>query len=414
MMTITRFRYLLIILMFALALSACGDNEATPDAEDSTASATSESEGQSLQDVQATAAFVPPTATVIGSGLGLPATSTPSAPPTPTPVPTTEAEPTATVDSELSGLRNPLTGELVEDPALLERRPLAIKISNAPASWVRPQSGLSDADLVFEHITEGALTRFTMIVYGKTPPDVGPIRSARLIDLELPSMYDASLVYSGTSIGVGQKLYNTEHWPRVLRPHEAGYYRTGANKPFEHTLYANPETLWEVLEEKGLNNPPDFNTNLTFSLEPPPGGSPASEIDFQYATELVEWNYNPETGRYDRWARGEPILDANYGEQVSAANIIAVTATHVEDANICEQVTNGLCVALSVEAQIWGSGPVTIFRDGQRYEGTWERSETKDMFTFYDADGEPIPLQVGNSWIQVMPTWYDDPVTSIP
>ena len=107
-------------------------------------------------------------------------------------------------------------------------------------------------------------------------------------------------------------------------------------------------------------------------------------------------------------------MDANYGEQVSAANVLAVTATHVEDANICEQVTNGLCVALSVEAQIWGSGPVTIFRDGQRYEGTWERSEIKDMFTFYDADGKPIPLQVGNSWVQVMPTWYDDPVTSIP
>ena len=172
--------------------------------------------------------------------------------------------------------------------------------------------------------------------------------------------------------------------------------------------------LWEGLDERGLNTPPEFNKTLTFSVEPPSDGDEATEIDIQYATELVEWNYDTDSGRYFRWARGEPILDANYDEQVSAANVIIVTASHVEDPNICEQVANGICVALSIEAQIWGSGPATIFRDGMRYDGTWEREGTKDMFTFYDASGEPIPLQVGNSWIQVMPTWYEDPVTSTP
>ena len=412
-----RSKFLIAILLMTLfVLSACRKDEPASDDEQSGAASAAENAGQVEADNTPTSVFIASTATVIGSGLGLPPTSTISAPPTPTPLPTTEvAEPTPSEDlNALDGLRNPLTGELVEDPALLERRPLAIKISNAPALWVRPQSGLNDADLVFEHITEGALTRFTMIVYGKTPPDVGPIRSARLIDLELPTMYDASLVYSGTSIGVGQKLFNTEQWPRVLRAHEAGYYRTGANKPFEHTLYANPAALWEVLDDKGLNNAPEFSTNLTFAIEPPDGGTPASEVDVQLATELVEWNYDPESGRYLRWAAGQPILDANYGEQVSAANVVIVTANHVEDQNICEQVTNGVCVALSIEAQIWGSGPVTIFRDGQRYDGTWERISSEDMFTFYDDAGDPIPLQIGNSWIQVMPTWYDNPVTSTP
>ena len=402
---------MLFILIAALAiLSACGGGEGSSEEQQTATSDFREPEINTP-----TAAFVAPTATVIGSGLGLPATSTPSAPPTPTPLPTTEAiEVTPTPTDEFEGLRNPLTGEPAEDPSLLERRPLAVKISNAPANWVRPQSGLNDADIVFDHVTEGALTRFTMIIYGKTPPDVGPIRSARLIDLELPSMYDASLVYSGTSVGVGRRLFNTEHWPRVLRPNEPGYYRTGANKPYEHTLYANPSTLWEALESKGFNTPPEFNTSLTFSDSPPPGGEPAGEIDIQFLTELVEWNYDPESGRYFRWARGIPVTDANYGNQVSAANVIIVTANHVEDPNICEQVTNNVCVALSIEAQIWGSGPATIFRDGQRYEGTWEREDLKDMFTFYDSSGDPIPLQIGNSWIQVMPTWYEDPVTFEP
>ncbi|MEM7014129.1 MAG: DUF3048 domain-containing protein, partial [Verrucomicrobiota bacterium] len=98
-----------------------------------------------------------------------------------------------------------MTGEET-DPARLQRRPLAVKISNSPPSFVRPQSGLNDADIVFEHITEGNLTRFTLIVYGDDPEKVGPIRSARLVDVELPAMYDAALVYSGASTGVSNKL----------------------------------------------------------------------------------------------------------------------------------------------------------------------------------------------------------------
>jgi hypothetical protein len=403
----------IIFLLLALSVTGCSNEEESPE-DTPTAASISEPEQQTLP----TTEFVAPTATVIGSGLGLPPTATIGAPATPTPLPTTEvASPTPDESQnpgEFDGVRNPLTGEPMEDSTLLDRRPLAIKISNAPALWVRPQSGFDDADLVFEHVTEGALTRFTIIVYGKTPPAVGPIRSARLIDLELPEMYDAALVYSGTSNGVGQKLFNTSFWSSVLGPNEAGYYRTGANKPFEHTLYADPETLWQVLDGRGLNNSPEFGTELTFGDEPPSGGTPASEIDIQYPTELAEWNYDPESGRYLRWVAGQPFIDANSGEQVSAANVVIVTANHVEDANICEEVANGVCVALSIEAQIWGSGPVTIFRDGQRYEGSWERLNSQDMFTFYDASGEPIPLQIGNSWFQVMPTWYDNPVTSTP
>ena len=151
---------------------------------------------------------------------------------------------------------NPLTGEQVDDPDSLNRRPLAIKISNAPAKWVRPQSGLNDADLVFEHITEAGITRFTIIVYGETPQKVGPIRSARLIDLELPAMYDASLAYSGSSEGVRQKLLNADFRPRILFAYEPGYYRTGEDKPTEHTFYGDPETFWRVLEERAPTRRP--------------------------------------------------------------------------------------------------------------------------------------------------------------
>jgi hypothetical protein len=310
--------------------------------------------------------------------------------------------------------RNPLTGELVEDTTILNRRPLAIKISNAPARWVRPQSGFNEADLVFEHITEAGITRFTMVIYGKTPPNVGPIRSARLIDLEIPAMYDSGLVYSGSSDGVRQKLLTSDLRPRILFANEPGYYRTGANKPIEHTLYAIPATLWGVMEAKGLGNRPVLNTTMVFDELPPVGDIPASEVTLDYRWAVVDWKYDEESGHYKRWTDGEVHKDANTDEQIQASNVIVILANHREDPTICEQVTNGVCTHYSVEPQIWGTGPAILFRDGKRYDGTWQRINRGDMLTLYDAAGEALPLQIGNTWFQVIPTWYVDPVSVIP
>jgi hypothetical protein len=404
-------KYGLILISLILMLAACGqDSQAPAEAPFISETALPAQPPDPIDSAPSPTALVAPTATL-----------NTAPPPTIAPPPTSTSAPAAVVDSAPSLLvtdfgtdRNPLTGELVADPALLDRRPLAIKISNAPPQWVRPQSGLNDADIVFEHVTEGALTRFTLLVYGKTPADVGPIRSARMIDLELPAMYDAALFYSGSSEGVKQRLFSSDFQSRVMQGFERGFYRTEADKPYEHTLYGNPATFWEVLEEKGLNSRPNFTTFMSFSEEAPPGGTLASGFTVNYLTTLPDWRYDPITGRYLRWTDGEPHLDGYTLEQVSAANVVVIHAYHADDPTICEQIGDGVCLALSVQAQIWGSGPVTIFRDGQRYDGTWQRTNRNDMFTFYDAAGQPIPLQIGNSWFQVIPTSYENPVTVTP
>jgi hypothetical protein len=339
-----------------------------------------------------------------------------AAPATPTPMPTPTRVPVVLRSAEDFGQdRNPLTGERVEDPGVLDRRPLAVKISNAPARWVRPQSGLNDADLVFEHITESGITRFTMIIYGKTPAEVGPIRSARLIDLELPAMYDGALVYSGSSEGVRQHLLNTDFRPRIIWPYEPGYYRTGANKPLEHTFYGDPELFWQVLEGRNLNRRPDLSPAMTFDETPPAGGQPAGRVAIDYrAWEEVAWQYDADKGRYLRWADGAVHSDANYDEQVAAANVVVVFAGHVNDTTICEQVYDNVCTAFSVRILLEGSGPAVLFRDGQSYEGTWRRTGRYDMLTLYDAEGQPLPLQIGNTWFEVIPTWYSDPLEVSP
>lgn len=336
--------------------------------------------------------------------------------PTVTAVPT--AEPTPLVALLLVGPddfgqdRNPLTGEVVAEPENLLRRPLTIKVSNSPPQYARPQNGLSQADLVFEHVTETDITRFTAVFYSQTPPDIGPVRSARLIDMELPAMYDAALAMSGAHPIVSQRLHRTEFRSRILRSHEPGFYRTGEDKPWEHTLHADPAGLWRALDAHEENRPPEFTAWLTFSSLPASGGEAANQVQIAYDTyTLVEWRYDSANGRYWRWADGEPTIDANNGEQISAANVILLTAVHEQDKSICLTHSNGVCSDWPLQIQIWGEGQAIILRDGQQFPATWLRQNRSDMFTFIDADGSPVPLQIGNSWFQVLPHYYNNPVT---
>lgn len=395
----------LVLLFVALVLLvACGGSEAVPPppTQTNTGQATAVPVDQSAPTAEPTNPPLPPTIAPVD-------TSTP--PPTP-------ADPNAVnlfAPEDFGDDRDPLTGEIVSDPANLQRRPIAVKLSNAPAQFTRPQSGLNDADLVFEHTTEGAITRFTAIFYGETPPRVGPVRSARLIDLELPAMYDAALAFSGSSAGVAQRLQASDFAQRLVYGSEPGFYRTGENKPFEHTLYATPEQLWQTLETKGLNRPPTFTKINAFSSTPPEGGTPANKLSIDYQSTFVEWRWDPEIGRYRRWSDGEPHLDGNTLEQVTAANVIVLAPYHVFDPTICEQIAaEGTCASLSVQIQLWGSGSGSVFRDGQRYDVTWHREGRNDSLTFTDSAGNPFPLQIGNSWVQLVPTWLENPVTVTP
>jgi hypothetical protein len=397
-----RVRFLLLLIFLGAIVACGGDEDATPTPIPPPATTgASETAVSPTTTFTITPATLPPPPTIAAA----------TSPPT--------AEPPAAGTNLLTAAdfgtdHNPLTGELVDDPAQLQRRPLAIKISNAPPGFVRPQSGLNSADWVFEHTAEGHITRFTLILYGNDVDQVGSIRSARLIDVELPAMYDAALAFSGASVGVNQRLNASDFASRIIRSNDPGYYRTGEDKPFEHTLYGRPAIFRQGLEALGLNTPPNFNGLLTFTTEPPTGGEPANSVAIDYEWEVVEWRYDEEDGRYYRWAAGEPHLDGRTGEQVNTANVVIIAPFHVEDATICEQITNGICTHLSVQIQLWGSGTGIILRDGQQFPVTWHRENRNDLLTFTDAEGNPFPLQIGNTWVQLVPTWYDDPVIVSP
>jgi hypothetical protein len=302
---------------------------------------------------------------------------------------------------------NPLTGLKVSDPAVLERAPLAIKVSNAPPS-VRPQAGLDKADLIFEHYAEGGVTRLTAVFLGQTPTMVGSVRSGRLIDLEIPAMFKALFAFSGTSAGVAETYRKSDLWPdQLARPGTAGgaFYRRDLPKAWEHTLFINPITLWEEAERRGLNERKDLR-GMSFNNNPPSGGAAAEEVSILYraAQNHVQWVYDRSQKRFYRWQGGTPHTEEISGSQLSAANVIVVSANHVET-TIVEDTWGG--GHWSIEVQIWGEGPVSIFRDGLTYDGIWRRYDRHEPLSFWTQDGtQRIPLKPGNSWLQMVPLGF--------
>lgn len=299
---------------------------------------------------------------------------------------------------------NPLMGLPLDDPARQTFRPMAVKISNAPP-LVRPQAGIGQADVVFEHYTEGNLTRFTALFLSQLPRRVGSVRSARLIDVEIPEMFESYLIYSGASQGVRDRIEATAFAPRAFYGVEVGppvYYRDPV-LPIPHNLFADLVAAHERAARLGVNTPPAPNYSaLAFSPDPPPGGEPAARIDLGYAVSGAFYRYDPAAGVYWRWTDGAPHYDANTDRQLAAANVVVLYANHTLT-DIVESEWQG-SVSYSIEIQLWGEGRAVIFRDGLRYDGVWERPRAEEMFLLRGADGAILRLKPGVTFFQLVPS----------
>lgn len=361
-----------------------------------------------LTGCQPTAPSLAPTANLPPQTATFPSSLTPE----PTITLTATSLPTATAlppqiigpDSYLDNV-DPLTGLVVDKPSVLNRRPLLIKISNAPPV-VRPQSGISNADVIFEHYAEGGWTRFTAVFYGHGGDHVGSVRSVRLLDLQLTPAFDGILIFSGGSLGVIDTLRQSPLYPkRVISP-QFGYAeptfirfpREGL--PFEHTLFTDTDQLWSIVQEREINRRPEFSTpGWAFDIEPPDGGTPATSAQIDYARTTVSWHYDPIMHKYLRWTDGIPHSDAMTGQQLAFDNVIVMSAYH-EDRILFPEKYFGKEHSLYIELQ--GEGPATLLRDGEAFDGRWERQKETDLFTFYTSGSKPLLLRPGQTFFQII------------
>ncbi len=295
------------------------------------------------------------------------ATFTPTMTPSPTPTPVGPF-------SYPEGV-NSLTGLPYPNDEAMNRRNLLVKISNFPPE-VRPQSGMNQADVVWEYEVEGGVTRFAAIFRSNTPDHVGPVRSGRLMDLELVPMYEALFAYSGASEPV-QQMFMRAPWAfQILSPsvgdncEEAGFCRfPRGDLAFEHTLYLDTAQAWARAERRQVNQP--FRARgFAFSDILPEGGVPANDmfIDW-YGRISARWQYDPATAHYLRFTDGIPHMDAADGQQLWADNIVVLEVEHRERPDLFESESR----SASQEIDLWDQGRAYVFRDGVYYSGFWRR-----------------------------------------
>lgn len=336
-----------------------------------------------------------------------------------TSAPTVGAEPTAVAvlgpDSYPAGV-NPLTGEDVGADRL-ERIPLAVKITNFPVS-ARPQFGLAQADVVFEHQAEAGLTRFTAFFLQNDVDKIGPVRSARFIDAEIVPAFQAALVTSGSSFGTMDKLRATawflglDIWRLVSEESAYSCPPLCRERPDDsNSLFTGTTALREALAERaqksGSAAPGRADLRGLAFADQAPAGSPATELQIHYSgSAQTLWNYDATTGRYLRWQESAPgaelvaHVDGASEQQLSAANVVMLSVNHQNNFVPEDFRDGGNC---GVEIQLWTSGPARIFRDGVMVEGTWVRDASTDMrLQLRDAAGAPIALKPGNTWFAVI------------
>ncbi|HKY51154.1 MAG TPA: DUF3048 domain-containing protein [Candidatus Limnocylindria bacterium] len=349
------------------------------------------------------------TAILIVTACGGPKTIEPSAT---SPVAVASATPRATLDPAAPCERCwPLSGLPVANGAATDRKPLLVKIDNAPAA--RPHYGITQADMVFEIIVEGGVTRLAAVFHAQDPAQIGSVRSARLVDRSLTPMVRGALVYSGTSahaLSLINKDVAEGKYVELSADHAAGYYRVNF-RPSPYNLFTSAANQRENLKKLGKETANDVpKWAFLVSQDHPPtlagmsGAAAATEITIPYRadTSAVRYEYDAATKTYARFqnAAGRPArdVDAVSNKPVAATDVVIIQTEIWEVDEIVD--ASG---AKSNDMRMTGTGPAIVFRDGLRQDGTWSRQDDRSPFVFKNSAGEQILLSPGQPWIHVVP-----------
>jgi hypothetical protein len=299
---------------------------------------------------------------------------------------TTTSSSSTTSTTVPATIRQPLTGQPLDSvDDILLRPALVAKIDNNAAA-VPNHSGLAVADIVFEEVVEGRTTRFAAVFHSQSADPLGPIRSGRTQDINLFTSFNEPLfVWSGGNANVTRAI--NDSYLINLGPNNAtGYYRGPGRAP--HNLYNTTDNIWLQTPEGHPGPPPPHFPYLEADEEFE--GAATVGVDARVGSERIEWTWNPEFDKFDRSQRGREHDDTTFG-RIRATNVIVMGVQYLPS----------VADRRSPEAQTLGEGPAYVFSDGQVIEGTWRRESAFFPIEYLDADGEPIALNPGNTWIEL-------------
>jgi hypothetical protein len=332
----------------------------------------------------------------------------------------------------------PINGEMLtktQKAKWEKRRPLGVMIENHKDA--RPQSGLSAADVVYEAVAEGGITRFMAVYYCKDAPYVGPVRSARIYFIRLLQEYGSYPLYAhvggancdketgsgcdngapADAIGImrkmGWEIYNDLNQFGVPFPY---YWRDPERLPdraTEHTVYSSTSKLWQyvaskreltAVDEEGerwdtIFSPWEFKDDAKASER-----GTVAKISFgfwdSFASDFaVSWVYDKETNGYARINGGKPHVDKNTGKQLKTKNVVVIFAD--------ESSANDGYPGGHILYDLTGSGDGYMFQDGKAVEITWKKEDFEERMRFYDPAGEEVPVVRGKVFVEILPVGND-------
>lgn len=286
----------------------------------------------------------------------------------------------------------PFTGKRAPSAGAIEKRPLSIKIENSSLS--RPQTGLNSADVVYETISEGGITRFNCIFHSTIPRRIGPVRSARMSDRYIVPQYRALFFYSGASTLVNTRLSRTKNLPNLSQ--DAGVsapYSRSSSRPSPHNLYMDTTKAYDTAKARKYAVTARVEP-LRFDQRAKEGTVTISELSVPFSpANTVRWNYR--SGQYYRYNNGAAHIDAATGKQVSANNVVVMWARYI-------RVGHDRVGSATFDIELVGKGRASVFRNGTKLDGTWT-ADADSPPSFKDAKGRAIRLTPGRTWFQVLP-----------
>lgn len=283
---------------------------------------------------------------------------------------------------------------------IAEQRPIAVVVENHTNS--RPQSGLTSADIVYETLAEGGITRLLAFYQTTNPEEIGPIRSARPYFNFLANQWDAvyahvggsTIALSEISSGIHKKLTDINQF------FFGDYFFRSKDRVAPHNAYTTLDLLHELMNKKDWNNwntkhaLGQFETIPTGELQTAVTKITAKFYDPAYG---VVFTFDPATGLYNRSNGNKPAMDKNNDMQIAPRNVLV---QYVEDYIVpLENEINGIGLKLEQD------GKAILFTGGQAREGTWRYKNgfTEYITTGQDGQTTTMKFQPGQTWIILMP-----------
>lgn len=331
-----------------------------------------------------------------GSSDGDTTTAAPTSAPeaTTTEVPTTIA---ATTTTTIPVPVMPLTGLPVVDEAAAVRPAIVAKIDNHPGA--RPQSGLNDADIVYEENVE-KWTRFAVVFHTNGSDPVGPLRSGRTQDIDLlTSLNKPLLLWSGGNAAVTTAINKSTlvNMSASAASNGGGFFRS-TDKKAPHNLFSKTTNIWALDAGRGGTPPAQFEyRDATTS----PSGVDVAGLKLTMDGSMrASWQWDPATSLFRRFHESKVHEDSN-GNQVAFENVVVIE---------CEYKASP-ADPRSPEAQTVGTGRAWVYTGGKMVEGTWNRPDNLSAWNLQDSAGSPIGLTPGRTWVELI---REDQAVTVP